>query len=377
MPHAHPWYLIAVLLFATAAHAEAERFDPLPPQPGGTAWPTQAWPEAPLTGDAGEIEAAADQLFSFEGRSRHPDTRALLVIHRGAVVYERYADEFGPDSRFRSWSAAKSVTQALAGRLVHQGRLGLDEPAPVPEWQNANDPRRVLTLRHLLNMTTGLDNADGNADTDGFVANLLFGREGRDSGGLAARARLIHEPGTHWAYSTASSQIVSRLLAREVGGGRAGTLAFVEEALSTPLGLDSLVIEFDASGTPLGGGFAWMSARDWARIGLLYLRDGLWEGQRLLPAGWVDFSRTRAPAPNNKGFAAHFWIGGEAAEGQPPPFDASLGTFQMSGNAGQFVVMFPSRDLIVVRLGEAHSIGWGELVDGISRIALAFPEVTP
>lgn len=377
MRFARPCFLIAAIVLANAAAAHGERLDPLPSQPAETAWPTDAWPDAELAETVPEIESAADHLFSFEGRSRHPDTRALLVIHRGALVYERYADEFGPTSRFRSWSAGKSVTQALSARLVQQGRLSLDEPAPVPEWQGPNDPRRVLTLRHLLNMTTGLDNADGSADTGGFVANLLFGRDGRDSGALAAQAPLIHEPGTHWAYSTATSQIVSRLIAREAGGGRAGMLAFLDEALATPLGLDSLVLEFDASGTPLGGGYVWMSARDWARVGLLYLRDGLWDGQRLLPEGWVDFTRSRAPAPNNQGFGAHFWIGGEAAEGQPPAFDASLGTFQMSGNAGQFVVMFPSRDLIVVRLGEGHTIDWGDIVDDITRIAETFPEETP
>ncbi len=367
---------LTIVLVEPAA-AEPGGLAPLPAQPEGTAWPTIAWPESTLGTSEPRILEAVEHLFSFGGRGPHPDTRGFLIIHRGTVVHERYAEGFDPSSRFRSWSAAKSVTQALTALLVRQGRLDLDAPARVPEWRGSHDPRRALTPRHLLHMNTGLDNGDGDAEPASYVAKLLFGHEGRDSGAFAAQARLVHEPGSHWAYSTATSQILSRIVAREVGGGRAGMLEFVERELAAPLGIDSLVVEFDPSGTPLGGGFVWMSARDWARLGLLYLRDGNWDGRRLLPEGWVDFTRTRAPAANNAVFGAHFWIGGAPRDGQPPSFDVSLGSFQMSGNGGQFVVMFPSRDLIVVRLGEMSSTQWGDIVADISAIAERFPEVMP
>ena len=153
-------------------------------------------------------------------------------------------------------------------------------------------------------------------------------------------------------------------------------IEFIRRELAEPLGIRSLVMEFDPSGTPLGGGYVWMSARDWARLGLLFLRDGVWDGRRLLPEGWVDFTRTPGPASNSGVFGAHFWLSGEPAAGQLPTIRPSLGGFQMSGNAGQFVAIFPSRDVIVVRLGEMHAIPWGAIVDGIATITETFPVVT-
>ena len=376
LPRRIAWIAFAGVLSLPGTHAAGEPA-PLPAQPAETPWPTEAWAEALPDGNSAAVEAAAETLFSFSGRGGHSDTRALLVIQRGAVVFERYADGFHAESRFRSWSAAKSVTQALAARLALLGRLRVDDPAPVPEWQGPSDPRKAITIRHLLHMNTGLDNADGGDESASFVAKLLFGRDGRDSAGFAAQARLLHEPGRHWAYSTGTSQLLSRVIAREVGGGRAGMIAFARQQLAQPLGIRSLVLEFDPSGTPIGGGYVWMSARDWARLGLLYLRDGVWDGRRLLPEGWVDFTRTPAPADNNRVYGAHFWINAEPAPGQFSVLRPGVGGFQMNGNAGQFVVMFPSRDLIVVRLGEMHTITWSGIGAELANIAEAFPEISP
>jgi CubicO group peptidase (beta-lactamase class C family) len=270
---------------------------------------------------------------------------------------------------------AKSVTNGLVGILVREGRLTLDAPAPVPRWQREGDPRRALTLRQLLHMTSGLDNADGGDGADSFVARLFFGDLASDTAGGAAKADLAHEPGTHWAYSTATSQILSGIVARSVGGGREGVRAFLERELIGPLGLQSFVLEFDAAGTPLGGIYAWASARDWARLGLLYLRDGVWDGRRILPAGWVDFTRTVAPAANNGTYGAHFWISAKPAEQQFQTLRPGIDAFQMNGNAGQFVVMVPDRDLVVVRLGEMHASTWRELNDQLGAVIEAFPQV--
>jgi CubicO group peptidase (beta-lactamase class C family) len=349
---------------------------PLPPQPTGVPWPTLGWPVA--TGAQGAdhtaLETAVAQLFLPVGRGGLPDTRALLVVQGGRIVLERYATGFGPESRFRSWSMAKSVTQCLTGILVREDRLALDAPAPVPEWQRGGDPRAALRLRDILNMTTGLDNADGGDGADSLVAKLFFGDWSQNTLAGAEQADLAYEPGTHWAYSTATSQILSGIVGRTVGGGRAGVREFAERELATPLGIRSLVLEFDAAETMLGGGYVWATARDWARLALLYLRDGRWDGRRILPEGWVDFTRTPAPAKNNGTFGAHFWVSGEPGPEQWRTLDSGIESFQMTGNAGQYVVMVPDRDLVVVRLGEMHAATWSELNAGLSALIRAFPE---
>lgn len=376
-----PWLrsiAVAIALVMSAITSGAAPA-PLPPQPAGVEYPTTAWPIGPLSNgtDTAALEAASQRLFSATGRGDLPDTRALLVIQGGHLVYERYADGFDRESPFRSFSAAKSVTQALLARLVAQGKVTVDQPAPVPEWQGPADPRAAITVRNLLHMDTGLDNADGGLDPDSFVARMIFGEEARDTAGFAARARAIHPPGAHWAYSTGTTQILSRIVARTVGGARPGMLAFIEKELAAPLGIESLTFEFDASGTPLGGIYAWLTARDWARFGLLYLRDGVWEDRRLLPEGWVDFTRTAGPAPNNKVYGAHFWLAGEAGADQfavlPPRIDA----FAVTGNGGQYILMIPDRDLVVVRLGEMLSMSWEDLGGGCSALIEAFPKVQP
>jgi CubicO group peptidase (beta-lactamase class C family) len=360
------------LSIGLAAHGEPA---PLPEQPAGVAWPTAGWPAAPLpvNADRRAIEASEAALFAPSGRGGLPDTRALLVVQGGRVVLEHYADGFGPASRFRSWSMAKSVTNALVGILVREGKLSLDAEAPVPRWARDGDARGALTLRQLLNMTSGLDNADGGDDADSFVARLFFGDLSADSADGAAKVDLAYEPGTHWAYSTATSQILSGVVARSVGGGREGVRAFAERELAEPLGITSLVLEFDRAETPLGGGYVWASAPDWARLGLLYLRGGVWDGRRILPAGWVDFTRTPAPAENNRTFGAHFWITAPPGPEQFQTLRPGIEAFQMNGNAGQFVVMVPDRDLIVVRLGEMHVVRWPELNERLGDLVLAFP----
>ena len=219
-PTVHAALLLSLGLALSGDSARAT--SPLPPQPEGVPFPTEAWPEAPLPAEADgpAAERAVEALFAPQGPIG-PDTRAVLVVRGGRIVLERYAADFGPSSRFRSFSAAKSLLQALVARLVAQDRLALDAPAPVAEWRRPNDPRRRITLRHLLQMTAGLDNADGPSEPGSFVADILYGEHAYDSALASLRRPLLHEPGTHWAYSTGTSQILSQIVAREAGG-RAG-----------------------------------------------------------------------------------------------------------------------------------------------------------
>ena len=176
---------------ALAIAARAAELVPLPPQPAGVAFPTESWPEAaPGAGvDAPRLAAAFESAFSAKGRGGVADTRALVVVHHGAIVAERYAPGFGPQSRFQSWSMAKSITQALIGILVREGRLDVKAPVPVPAWRAPGDPRGALTLDQLLHMSSGLANADGGLEGDTFVARLLFGEGSRDMFAYASDVR--------------------------------------------------------------------------------------------------------------------------------------------------------------------------------------------
>ena len=283
-------------------------------------------------------------------------------------MLEEYAPGFDPTNRFMSWSLAKSITNAFVGRLVMERKLELDAPAAVPAWQGQPE-RQDITLRHLLNMTAGLGD-------DRTVSHIIFA-PGVSRNMFAAAAGIEQQdpPGTRWAYSTASSNLAAAIASREVGRSRDDVAAWLNEHLFHVIGARSFELEFDLEGHFVGGVFAWATARDWARLGYLYLRDGVWDGQRLLPEGWVNFSRTPADVPDNHQFGANLWISAPASATQSLKLDAGLKAFYMSGSQGQLVVMVPDRDLIVVRLGEAHHLDWDAINAFASRIAAAFPRV--
>jgi CubicO group peptidase (beta-lactamase class C family) len=341
------------------------------------------WAEGSPAGvDASVLEAAVSSVFEERGRAGLPETRALLVVQGGRVVLERYADGFGRDTRFHSWSMAKSVTQALLGTLVHAGKLQIDQRVPLPAWQAEGDPRAALTLDHLLHMNSGLDNGDGfgGDPARSFVARMMFAEGATDVAAYASAPPLLHPPGTRWAYSTGSSMILAWVIGRAAGSGREGTIRYANEALFGPIGMKSAVMEFDAAGTFLGGGFVWATARDWARFGYLYLRDGAWEGRRLLPEGWVDYTRTQAPAENNGSYGAHFWLNLPPEENQPPRLvpGGPVSAFAALGNGGQYVLILPTRDLVLVRLGELQEFEkWKELGRNLADVVAAFPAIAP
>jgi CubicO group peptidase (beta-lactamase class C family) len=358
--------VVASLCLALHAGAsEAAERVALPAQPEGVPWPTEHWPKGALPGglDRAAFDRQVEALFAERGRGGFTNTRALLLVQGGRLVYERYADGFGPESRFQSWSMAKSVTNALAGLVVGQGFLELDAPIRLPAWQAEGDARAAISLRHLLQMRSGLANADGFGSGDlreSFVAQLMFGQGSRAPADFAAEVPLAHPVGEHWAYSTGTSMLVAAVCGRAIGGGAAETRAFLARHLFDPIGMKSALPEFAASGEFAGGAFMHATARDWARFGTLYLRDGVWDGRRILPEGWVDFTRTPAPAKNNRVYGAHFWLNappGEASAADSGGQWAVLpgaphSTFAAEGAYFQMVAVVPSLDLVAVRLGE-------------------------
>jgi CubicO group peptidase (beta-lactamase class C family) len=323
----------------------------LPPQPAGVPWPTEEWPRAELDprADRAALEKLLDHAFASPEPSDLDRTHAVVIVQRGAVVAERYGEGAGPDDAFRSWSMAKSITNALVGILVRQGRLDVRQPIPVKEWA-PDDVRSRITIDEMLRMVDGLrfreaEHLGGGSvryypAEESDVIPMLFGEGRGDVAGYAATLPYVAEPGTRWNYNSGASNLLARLVGETVGGGRDEMLAFMKRELFDPLGMRTAAPVFDEAGHFIGSSHCPCSARDFARFGLLYLRDGVWDGGRILPEGWVDYSRT--PSPQSEGlYGAHFWV-----------TPGSLGTFSCQGAWGQRILIVPKLDLVIVRLGE-------------------------
>jgi CubicO group peptidase (beta-lactamase class C family) len=310
------------------------------------------WPEgeeveaqAPSAG----LAAALDWAFAEPDPQHLRRTRAVMVVHRGRIVAERYADGIAPDTPLIGWSMTKSVMNALVGVAVGQGRLALDRPVALRDWQTTGDARAAITLEQLLHMSSGLEFNEDYDDPLEDVIRMLLATD--DMAAYAAAKPLLAAPGTRFAYSSGTSNIVARVLRDALG--EADYPDFPRRALFEPLGMRSAVIETDAAGTFVGSSFMYASARDWARFGLLYLRDGVWSGRRVLPDGWVRYTRTPAPADPQRSYGAHFWlkVPREYRRGSEAARDLPADAFHAIGHEGQFVTVVPSRDLVFVRLG--------------------------
>jgi CubicO group peptidase (beta-lactamase class C family) len=341
----------------------------LPPQPAGVPFPTREWPTAPLPAgaDAAAVERALAATAAVDPELG--ETRAVVVVHGGRIVAERYMHGYSASTRLVSWSMAKSITQALVGIAVRMGLVDIDKPMGNPRWA-AGVARNAVTWRQWLQMVDGQDYHEiGVADpTRNDAARMLFGAGRRDVAAYAASLPQIHAAGTHWNYNTAGIELVDDALGRVFApnAGAAERRAKVADVLArelfAPLGMTSALPEFDAAGTFLGGSLVYATARDFARFGLLYLRDGVWDGRRILPAGWVDFARTRGPAPNGDQYGAGWWIG---------PADH----FSAQGHEGQLITVVPSKDLVVVRLGHLDDRhGWPALTRWMQALVAAFPD---
>ncbi len=320
---------------------------PLTPQPADTPWPTLDWPVGVLPpGIAAPVQTSVSHAFSAESTATLGVTHALLIIHQGRLVLEHYAPDFGPQVTCPSWSMAKSITHALAGLLVADGVLDIHAPAGVPEWAAAGDARGAITLDQLLRMSSGLAFAeDYDRSHPSDVIEMLFGKGQGDVAGFAAALPLEHAPGAHWSYSSGTTNIVSRCLSEALARSGGGSLqSFMQERLFAPLGITSAIPKFDAAGTFIGSSFCFCTPRDFARFGLLYLRDGIWDGRRILPQGWIDYARTatfqQIGSEAQGRYGASWWLD-----------IAGPGSFSANGYDGQFIVLCPDRDLIIVRHG--------------------------
>jgi CubicO group peptidase (beta-lactamase class C family) len=347
---------------------------PLPPQPADTPWPTDAWPTGPAP-EGVPVEAFLDELF--DDRGPLATTFAAVVIHRGRLVAQRYAhaiEHFDRDPEtitaatpLLSWSMAKSMLHAVVGMLVAEGRLVLDAPTDVPEWRDAGDGRETITPQQLLEMRDGLDFVEDYVDdTRSDVIEMLFGTGARDVAHFAADRPLVAAPGERFNYSSGTTNIVSAIVCRVVGS-RDAYERLLRDRLFGPLGMRTATARFDDAGTWIASSYVYCSAQDFARFGYLYLRDGVWNGERVLPAGWVDHARrVRSFDPDGGNYyGAHWWLYGDA-----------YGTFACVGYEGQYIWCVPALDLIVVRLGKTPAEKRAQLTDWRRRITDAFAEAS-
>lgn len=365
-----------------ALKAQTARLKPLSPL-SARPWPQGDQPVPALQAaaethlDRAALDAAVQAAFDEQNVDGYPDTRAILVVQGGAIVAERYAPGFDQSTRMLGWSATKSFMGTLVGLLVDDGVLKLDEPAPVPEWKGAGDPRGAITLRQLLTMSSGLAFVESYKPGNDSI-KMLF--EAGDMGALAAASPLEHAPGTFWSYSSGTTNLLSRIVFEATGGTLEGMTRFAQQRLFEPTGMRSALIEPDESGVLVGSSYGYATARDWARYGLLHLNHGQAGGKRLLSQEWLDFALTPTPASPRPSYGAQLWLNrAEATEaGRKVLQDVPPDAFMAMGHNHQIVAVIPSQDAVIVRLGwtpEGQKFDWNK---HLSRIAAALaPAVAP
>ena len=345
-PPASGAYVVPTTAPADTVPAAAHRY---PPQPPGVPFPTDEWPTGrlPRRIDRTTLDRAVDAAFgAADATSR---VQSIVVVHGGRIVYERYHPLDGPDETYPSFSVAKSITSALIGLLVHDGTLSLDEHPDVPQWQRPGDPRQQITLRNLLQMSSGLQ-WDEVYEAGADPLNML---QAPNAAAYVASQPLESKPGTVFEYSTGTTALLSGIAADALGGC-AKEVRFLEARLFDPIGITTDRLLRDPRGCWYGGLGADMTTRDFARFGLLYLRGGSWDGAQIVPTEWVDESRV--PATTNPDYGLQWWLGPNGR------------TFQAEGLFGQRIVVVPSLDLVIA----ANSTAGGDPYTMIDTVRALF-----
>lgn len=318
-----------------------------------------------VTADAGapkdQLAREIDDLFTAPDVG---ETRAVVLMADGKIAAERYAPGYDKDTRFVSWSMAKTVTGVLIGMLVSDGLLALDAPAPVPLWQRPGDPRAEITVRQLLQMRSGLRHTEsGDPPYESSEVRMIF-LDGRDDMARWAEEQPLEaEPGKQFEYSSNTSVILADIAARALTTSdrpearRKAVADYLQQRLFAPLGMDSMVPEFDASGTLIGGSLMHATARDWAKFGeMLRLKGRAPGGEQLVPQRWVEAMVTPSPARANYGF--QIWLNRKLPEGEEQPLfpDRAPGSlFSLIGHVGQYVLVSPEQRVTLVRLGHSNT----------------------
>ncbi|MBN1482490.1 class C beta-lactamase-related serine hydrolase [candidate division KSB1 bacterium] len=318
------------------------------------------------------IERALDYAFSEPSPDQPRRTRAVLVVYDGQLIAERYAADFSWQTPILGWSMTKSVTNALVGVLVQKGLLNIYDPAAVPEWQNPGDPRRDITLDQLLRMSSGLTFQEIYQPL--FDAtNMLYGAA--DFAAFAAAKPLIHPRDSVWSYSSGTANIIARIVRQRAETLYENYYDFLRHDFFEKIGMTTAVIEPDPSGTFVGSSYCFATPRDWARFGLLYLQDGFWNGERILPEGWVRYSATPTAKASMGEYGALFWLNAGAPDN--PAFrkwpDAPQDMLVAQGYQEQRLMIIPSKKLLVVRFGATSDRDAWDSNEFLKLLLPAFP----
>jgi CubicO group peptidase (beta-lactamase class C family) len=346
----------------TEKEIRAQKFDLPAPVHGRT--DTIAWPMGdriadpyPSCVDSLAVANAVNKTFIAKDTVPENETRALLVLFDGRIIAEKYASGYSAATRLNGWSMTKSIIGALTGIFVKQKDLRIDDPAPVPEWKDPKDLRHAITTRHLLQQTTGLD-FEERYDKSSHANRMLF-VEG-DAAGYAASRPYKKKPGEDFRYSSGNTNILSRTIRQTLGDAAYDLFPYTQ--LFYKLGMYNTVIEPDASGTFIGSSFGYATARDWARFGLLYLNNGKYNGEQILPEDWVKQTVQPSTAAERGEYGFQWWL--NAGERNNPGNrlypDLPVDMFYADGYEGQNVFVIPSHKLVVVRLGFTKTSQWGE-----------------
>lgn len=337
---------------------------------------------AAVTADAGapreDLARAVDRLFTDPAVG---ETRAVVVMAGGKLAAERYAPGYGPDTRFVSWSMAKTITATMIGLLVADGQLELDQPAPIPRWRRPGDPRGAITIRHLLQMRAGLDHIEaGPVPADSSEVRMLF-LDGRDHMARWAEEQPLEaDPGSKFEYSSNTTVILADIAARVLTDDsrdpdtrRRAVSEYLHARLFEPLGMTSVVPEFDAAGTLIGGSLMHATARDFARFGEFLRKKGAHHGAQLVPRQWVEEMVT--PSPRSPQYGFQTWLNRPVENSPLFPTRAPHSLFAMIGHMGQYVLVSPDQRLTVVRLGHSDDTQRQALMPRLAEVTELYPEM--
>lgn len=326
---------------------------------------------------------AIDGLFDAQSVGQ---TDALVVMKRGSVIVERYGEGIKADTRLPGWSAGQCITALMTGQLVSDGRLRLNESAPVPEWQRPGDPRGVITLRQLLQMRSGLRHVEmttageGRVERESDRMRMLF-LDGRDNMAAYAEAQPLEAPaGRVFEHSSASAVILADLAARVLSPDgdpmrrRMAVNDYLRNRVLLPIGMGSTIVGYDRTGTMIGSGMIAATARDWANLGEFLRHTGSVGGAQILPRRWVQFMLEASP--REPGYGAGVWINrGELGQGARLwPGSAPKNVFACLGEYGQYVVGSPDQLLTVVRIGHSNAAQEREVHDRMGMLLALFPK---
>ena len=298
-----------------------------------------------------ELRAILDRAFAEQNGPPPRNIKAIVIVKDGRIVAERYAAGYGPETPLPSFSVAKSITNALVGILVRQGKLKVEAPAPIAAWHGAGDPRAAITLDNLIRMDSGLALEESDSGFDP-VSRMLYLED--DMAAFAEAGQVGVTPGTAWDYTSANTLIISAIIRDAIGGGQADYLRFARDELFAAAGMRNVTMEFDGAGTQVSSTSIFAPARDWARFGELFLNDGVAAtGTRVLPEGWVAYSKHSTLGST---YGAGFWTNDGPSEFAADRIAAGMpaDAFFASGNLGQRIYIVPSEHLVVVRFGVTH-----------------------